>query len=387
MDLEELDYDQLAGSFSQALIETLRKHSIADGILDFWVPDSDPVASIVGMIDSARLAGLEDVRVRVSMATLPQELWGQLEQAVGEVATEFALSAGNDGVVIAARGLHEPGADTSEPSREDRSRQVDERGGDFDVAAAPMIPVHDRLRPGLAKAFLSLAHEGTSSNLAGGDVDLSETKDGTTLTLYLNAETDIVVHARHAGGGTEEERAALDLFCKAAEGLPIQEVADHTGLFVIAALVEDAEQPVPGILLPANAGSVFQKAPALARAIFNGYSQRAGKKVGTNFYYAPPSAEWQGLAELDQVERVTKVVKAFLQSEGLYPDDMQLLRLEKNRYGYAVRVVVSFSDRVPVDRKPALMRHLERRIRRDLDATIELIADRAKDMSPLRRLS
>ena len=48
--------------------------------------------------------------------------------------------------------------------------------------------------------------------------------------------------------------------------------------------------------------------------------------------------------------------------------------------------MIAFSDRVAVGDKPVLMRRLERRLRRDLETEIELVADRARDSSPLRRL-
>jgi hypothetical protein len=66
---------------------------------------------------------------------------------------------------------------------------------------------------------------------------------------------------------------------------------------------------------------------------------------------------------------------------------MQLLRLEKTKNGYEVRAVITFSERIKVEDKPFLLRRLEQRARRDVEPELELIAERAKDSSPLRRLS
>ena len=82
---EPADYDKLVDMFNRALIHTLRKHSVADNILDLWVPDSDPVIGILGMIDSARLAGIRDLSIRVSKDTLPAERIGELEQSAAKV--------------------------------------------------------------------------------------------------------------------------------------------------------------------------------------------------------------------------------------------------------------------------------------------------------------
>jgi hypothetical protein len=128
-------------------------------------------------------------------------------------------------------------------------------------------------------------------------------------------------------------------------------------------------------------------APRLARQAYDAYREMASVRQETNFYYAPPSAIWQSLASTDRHNWVVTKLSAFLQSENLYPDDLELLRLEKNKYGYEVRGVIGFSERIMVEDKPFLMRRLEQRLRRDLEPEIELIADRAKDNSPLRRLS
>lgn len=68
---EPADYDKLVDMFNQALIHTLRKHSVAGSFLDPWVPNSDPVVGILNMINSARFAGLKSLSIKVSNKTLP----------------------------------------------------------------------------------------------------------------------------------------------------------------------------------------------------------------------------------------------------------------------------------------------------------------------------
>lgn len=70
-----VDYEGLAETFNQALLHTLRKHSVADTYLDYWVPDADPVLGIAGMVDSARIAGHHSLSVRFKLATVAEGAW------------------------------------------------------------------------------------------------------------------------------------------------------------------------------------------------------------------------------------------------------------------------------------------------------------------------
>jgi hypothetical protein len=165
-------------------------------------------------------------------------------------------------------------------------------------------------------------------------------------------------------------------------------VADHTILRVLASLVDkDGAPPVNGVLLPVNAGAPFMLSARLARRAYDTYRAQTRSEQATNFYHTPPAEAWQGFSADQRLEKTNRVLGAFLQSQGLYPDDMRVLRIEKNKHGYEVRMTIGFSERVATAEKPNLMRRLEHRLRRDLEPEIDLVADRARDTSPLRRLS
>ncbi len=398
---EPIEYEKLVDMFNRALIHTLRKHSVADSFLDFWVPDADPVLGIAGMVDSARIAGLTAIAIRFRLATVSSKRLPDLERTLGKVC-KLTLDIKGDTVLLRATDMKQNAV--AEPEHvTNRLKptywQADvtgtspksgaEAGPQWDSGELPEFSdVHPHFRAHLKTALGTLSHEGDASPSRPDTVQVTGREGSITLTLDVDPNTHTVHSAHHIGASKPSERAILDLFCKAALELPLQEVADHTGLKVLDALVdEDKAFPIGGVLLPINAGAPFTLPPRLARRAYDAYRAQTGTKDGTNFYYAPPAAEWQNLSPDMRREKMTYVLRAFLQSSGLYPDDMAILRIDKNKYGYYVRVTVGFSDRIAIADKPRLMRQLEQRLRRDLEPEIDLVADRAKDTSPLRRLS
>ena len=399
---EPVDYEKMVDMFNRALIHTLRKHSVSDSFLDFWVPDADPVLGISSMVDSARIAGLTDIAIRFHRTTVPAERLSELERSLSKCCTP-ALATEGDSILLRASNMKQDAeADAAHGGRGPKptywhagaaaaeSSKPDVQGTRrWDSAEWPEFgDVHPHFRAQLQATLGSLTHEGNMAPLSAGLLRVTGREGSATLTLDVDTKSHTVRAAFHAGATKPSERAILDLFCRAAEQLPIQEVADHIGLKILDLLVDpDKPAPIKGVLLPVNAGIPFMVPARLARQAYDSYRQQSGAEQGTNFYYPPPASEWQALSVGQRRDKVDYALRGFLQSEGLYPDDMGILRIDKNKYGYPVRVTVGFSDRVPTADKPSLMRRLEQRLRRDLEPEIDLVADRAKDTSPLRRLS
>jgi hypothetical protein len=394
-----VDYEDLVRTFNRALIHTLRKHSVADNFLDFWVPDQDPVLGIAGMVDSARIAGVNDIEIRFLSSTIPPARLSEVKRALDGICS-LSFDERDGAVYLRAKGMKADAAVISErhgavprPAYWQADVATGPGGADtashWDTTELPeLADVHPHFRVGLKAALSRIAYEGDMEVAGSDQLQVSGSEGQATLALLVDTNTGIVKRARHKGSAKPSERAILDLYCKAAEGFPVQEVADHAGLRVLDNLVDDdLSPPVGGVLLPVNAGAPFMLPGHLARQAYNAYRAKTGTTDSGNFYYAPPASDWQNLSADERVEKVTAVLRGFLQSEGLYPDDMALLRVERNKFGYDVRVIVGFSDRVSVAQKPDLMRRLERRLRRDLEPEIDLVADRARDTSPLRRLS
>lgn len=71
--METLVYEDLVEHFQSSLLTTLRAHSAASDLLELWVPDPDPISSIVNMVDSCDFENIAGFMLRVSLKTLLEE--------------------------------------------------------------------------------------------------------------------------------------------------------------------------------------------------------------------------------------------------------------------------------------------------------------------------
>jgi hypothetical protein len=399
---ETIDYEQTVQQFNQALIHTLRNHSVGGSFLDLWVPDADPILGITSMVDSARIFGIPEITIRFRAATVHRGRLQELEQkltGVGKISLEV-----QDGAILlrvadmredlcSVRSGPEEGPAPGAYWRAEIAFRLDPLGSPplvqwTDSSLPDFIDVNPLFRAELKTAFEALCRE-DHPNLAEGQlICITANEPPTTLTFGIDPSTHRVVIARHSGAKKPSERAILDLFCRASETHPIQEVADHVGLRVLDTLASTCKSPpVSGVLLPINAGAPFLLPARLARQAYDKYRRKVGIADGANFCYDPPSQQWQAASEEQRLRKLFLILAEFIPSHMLLADDLTILGIGNNRYDFPVRVTVAFSDRVRPGDRPRLMRQLEHWIRQRLEPALEILADRARDKSPLRRLS
>jgi hypothetical protein len=68
-----LNYEELVEDFQRKLLTQLRGHSADAEYLETWVPEEDPVKSILNIVESAQAFGQEEVRVNVAKTTMSAE--------------------------------------------------------------------------------------------------------------------------------------------------------------------------------------------------------------------------------------------------------------------------------------------------------------------------
>jgi len=394
-----VDYEAVAARFEDALFEKLRQHSVENAFLEFWVPDADPLKGIVSMVDSARIAGFDRITIRFTNESVPAARVGELRERLGDIGA-IEIDAATSGAVLRASDLREAAGRRawSNPARRGRDYW---RPGHTAVPAAngaasrnePADLASDfgdvtlNYRAAMARILGAVTHEGTLEN--GAESVVVSAKEG---AAFLSAEIDPGTHRirriRHRGAARPSERAVLECFCRLAEGLPIVEAADHVGLRVIDTLWQKAPGPAaPGIVLPSNQPAAFGVALRLGRALRDNYQAHTGFAERANFFYAKPGARWQAMSRAERLGSVIAALEPFLVSERRGPADMELHDIVKNRYGEEIRIVIAFARAVPADDRPGLMRRFEAHLRQTVEPELEVIAEMAKDQSPLRRLS
>ena len=99
-----LNYEALVQSFEEALVTKLRGHGAEADYLEMWVPDDDPVKSILNMVEAAELSGQEAFSVSLGQGSAAQLDVELLHAAIGSLAV-IDVQAEGDGLRIAFTGI------------------------------------------------------------------------------------------------------------------------------------------------------------------------------------------------------------------------------------------------------------------------------------------
>ncbi|HYD63863.1 hypothetical protein [Azospirillum sp.] len=349
---EPILYEAAVAEFEAGLLDAVRGHATSHGALEMWVPDEDPVRSLLNMAESAESCGASEIAVDVRRATLPADRDAELLALLAELGTA-AIEPEGDGVVVRVTGLG---------------------------AAAAVHGVHPSLREGIQRRLSAPTHEGPLPE-AAGCLRLGAVEGDIALSILVDPTGRTVTAARHGGAANPVERAILDALCAEIEGTPVADAAEHGLVRVLGALHDpDKGRPVPGILHPGNADPAFASALRLIRALRDRYEEKAGAPQSYNEFDRPPTDAWRALGDAERLGRVTAAVAAFP------PGAMRVLGLEPDLHGHPVRAVVGFADGIAAAEKPGLMRALERHLKRTVERSLQTHHAALKDQNAIRRL-
>jgi len=101
-----LDYEALMADFNAKLVTQLRGHAADNEYLETWVPDEDPVKSILNMVEAALSSGLDKMQIRFAAATMTERQRADLLTEVGAIA-RATLSAQGNGFELSIAGARE----------------------------------------------------------------------------------------------------------------------------------------------------------------------------------------------------------------------------------------------------------------------------------------
>lgn len=236
-------------------------------------------------------------------------------------------------------------------------------------------------RHGLAAAERDIGRESAEPD-NGTDATYRASAEGITLAVAISRVDGTIRRAVHHGVSGPLMRAVLDVFCRTIETMPIQEAAEHGAIYALHRIKDQSmPSPVKGILLPGNGVPVFALPVRLIRVIAESYCQGAGVKFDWNFHDRPFSPRWLTLPRADKLAEIAGLVARFRSARNLDEGEIEILEIDKHD-----RLIVTFSDQVPMGQKPELMMDLERDIRQRTGERIELFLEVVKDRNQLRRL-
>lgn len=98
--MEVLDYERLVADFETKLLTQLRKFGTDAEYLEMWVPDENPVKSILNMVEAAEAFGQSEIAVQIASHTMPPERVTELVTKIGDLGRVDVRPAA-DKIVIA----------------------------------------------------------------------------------------------------------------------------------------------------------------------------------------------------------------------------------------------------------------------------------------------
>jgi hypothetical protein len=83
--VEVLDYERLVDDFANKLVTQLRKFNTDSEYLEMWVPDENPVKSILNMVEAAEAFGRSEIAVQIASNTMPPDRIAELVKQIGDL--------------------------------------------------------------------------------------------------------------------------------------------------------------------------------------------------------------------------------------------------------------------------------------------------------------
>ena len=347
----QLNYSALLKDYNDSLNTKLRGFRPAADFLEMWVPDADHSKSLLNMFEAAEMGGVSDFSIVID-ANMAKEI--DLEQLAVQAASVVKLSFQNfeEGKLIQVSLNKEPAAPKPSGEKDFRSPY--------------------RLALGEIAASESPQFEKEISDSG----KLTAKVDSVLLSVALSSE-GLILQAQHKGAVSPEDKAMLDLVCKAIIDLPLQEAADHAMNKVELALRSRQNfMPVKGIVTPRNADPVFSRPLTLLRDLYAQYKAKSGTPEKVNFYHAPPSAAWRDIPDSEKILKIQKFVDVNFAGTGL--------RVHRIDGEGAFRIFLIWEGDAP-DKGKSLMK-LERMLRDQMEVSLEVFLDEWKDQNSKRRL-
>lgn len=341
-----VEYEPLVAAYWHSLTTVLRGFQAAPGFefLETWVPDDDPTASILNIIQLAKEHGLTRITIAIDAATQRAVRLPQLTVAVSEFGA--------------------------------MQTRANDHWLDLQVVfgAAGQLAIHPDYRAQLLAVLQNCAHERPLQETPDV-VTVRVSEDG--VSLMAAVRPDGIVHAMvYEGAASEVQRGLLEAVCQYGEGKPLQECSDHAVIHVEHRLRDRTQPPpAPGIVIPQNADPAFGLPLRLVRGLFAEWCHRTGQTVRENFYDPAPAASWLALTGEEQSARVQAAIEQHPMGRG-----MRVVQFEGVQ-----RVVVRITETLDSLTQQRHLMRMEAHLQERLEPTLQLYLEPRVDQNVLRQ--
>ena len=391
-----LDFSSILENYETSLVDQLRNFGLDGEIFETWVPDPDPIKSLVNLVDSTVESGAELVLdIRIKKETLSHI---DIDRFRREINRNLAVEVTTipDGLAIVVSGFGE-----TESSGNYERHQKSDPDTILGVSVNKRETIssqqnveetsHNTVSSGSQKNDLynlpplkEYAYRGNLSEIEGHCLIRGQ-HVGIDLELLINSDTHIIKKAAYSGAVSPQLRPILEKFCELIESLPILEASDHGVITLEHQLRKlSARNSVLGVVIPSAIDERFSKIEYVMRAAMEKYRQATGYTETWNRYDAGASKEWIEMSEEEKKCSIAPWLRAGLENFGFSPNDIEVTKIE-----YNVRVLVEFSGELAEsdNDKQMILLYLENLIMERLEPRLELYLEPIKDQSKLRRLT
>lgn len=387
------DYEKLAEEFGQNLLTKLRQHSVDYGFLDYWVADTDMKKGLVSMVESAKLSRYKEIEINFMKTSIPDTELSTLKENLKRYG-ELTLLSKQRKYALIVKFLEQKEQNTEDfftntikIKNKNKNEENIVKNNEYYLKSSFEKYINTTKTPS------KLMYTNYDSNQDEKFDLIVEYKD-IKLFCKVNQKSKISKKMYFKKTNNHKLNFILDQVCLISENLPIQEIFEHTVLKVVQNLEDKTYKFLnnkslknKGILLPKNCGSVFLDIQQALRELYNEYLSFYKEENKINFYYIKPNENWNKLAKVDKIDLLNDEIYNFIKKIRVNVNNyIELVDLKSNRYNYYTRCIIKFSKNIEPNKKPKILRELESFVREKIDPSLEIIAEKLKDTSPLRRL-
>jgi len=359
--------------YNRALVDRLRGFAAGADVAAFlerWVHDDEPVNSLNSLVEAAAERGLQLVELVVSNQLLEWIDQEALDQQFGD-----ALTWGGDarGVLLSIAIL--PAMSRIRRRGDTRSVPMVRRAASQQVSMT-QLPLADRYVRALDQRLDAVS---TGAHTEAAWCSVAE-RGGVRWAVGVSSSGALV--ASEVTGKGDLARLAR---CTASllVGLNLRELRDHGVAHTELALRgRSTAGGAPGIFLPRQGGTLFGELQDLLDELWRRWTLDQGNPLGLNEWDRQPSAEWLGLSERAQRDRLQSVVDRTVVGLGLSANAVPVLGMDQ---GFLV-----LCAHPPVDGsgpKGGVLMAIERALRDSIDPALVVTTEERKDGNKLRRLT
>ena len=389
----KIDLDEITSSYEVGLIDKLRHFGLEAEFLETWVPDPDPVKSVINLVDAAVEGSVADVIDLKFSGTLIRD--ESLDNLVDQLKATLTVGLDRDreGITLSLSGFDK----RPSVAGNSISLQVTKSNVESLEESPPVVRLIDQgadplpsNEHKLSNRIYDLPKTTSISNMGRlepeGEGSLIQVQqNGINFQLKVQLSNHQIQRVAFNGSIPEDLVFLLDRFCDVVKSLPILEAANHGVARLEQQLRgENSKPPVSGIVLPTAVDHRFKVLQDLIRSAFSEYRQISNYQEINSDFDSGPSESWYLSSREQRMSKLEESCDSVLGIMGLNPDEFELIDIEHD-----VRVLVRFRGSLAdlqTDKQSILMR-VEKELTKSVDSRLELYLEPVQDESTLRRLT